>query len=631
MKLRDYQEICKAKIEANWRKGSHKQLAVMPTGAGKTVLFAALASEFTRKNQGVLVVAHREELIIQAAEKLAAATGIIPGIIKAGYKPNVDAPIQVGSIQTLARRQKYPEANLIIIDEAHHAASNSYRQLIAQYPDAQILGVTATPQRIDGYGFEDLFEKLVVGATTGQLIAEGHLCKFKMIGGFAKLGLFTPKGRDFTIKELERAATKIKPEDVVKCWQDYCFGKKTVVFAVNVSHSQAIAEQFQKNGIAAEHLDGETPTGERKAILERFRTGSTQIISNCGILTEGFDCPDIDVVQCARPTTSISLWLQMLGRALRPAPGKEYAILVDQTDNWYRLGTPDQHRHWSLKPESVDKNSPGVRNCGYCHHVFKPMEARITSKVVWNPRSETFETLLTTPCPNCSKPVTWQLISSSDITPNQEKKEEFDLEVEYREIPSECRFEILEQIVKIRKLGSRFKNLPNREKKFIHSLTELIHQQSDIQLAEIRVALDILEIGFSPTEILAHALLVPLCQLAAYNNWYQIERLMKGRTGDIKKLIWDMLPKHYQKKIHQLKKDLAEKPTPSAILSQVTFKVGDLVAAAAPNDLKYLWHGVVEDVSDDGSEVFVFWQSSQGTATSSYEIHEASYLRRLFI
>ena len=124
MKLRDYQEICKAKIEsANWRKGSHKQLAVMPTGAGKTVLFAALASEFTRKNQGVLVVAHREELIIQAAEKLAAATGIIPGIIKAGYKPNVDAPIQVGSIQTLARRQKYPEANLIIIDEAHHAAS----------------------------------------------------------------------------------------------------------------------------------------------------------------------------------------------------------------------------------------------------------------------------------------------------------------------------------------------------------------------------------------------------------------------------------------------------------------------------------------------------------------------------
>lgn len=106
---------------------------------------------------------------------------------------------------------------------------------------------------------------------------------------------------------------------------------------------------------------------------------------------------------------------------------------------------------------------------------------------------------------------------------------------------------------------------------------------------------------------------------------------MKGRTGDIKKLIWDMLPKHYQKKIHQLKKDLAEKPTPSAILSQVTFKVGDLVAAAAPNDLKYLWHGVVEEVSDDGSEVFVFWQPSQGTATSSYEIHEASYLRRLFI
>ena len=556
MKLRDYQKTCKNEIQSNWEAGIRRQMAVMPTGSGKTVLFAILSDEFIRKDQKVLVVAHREELITQAVNKLAIATGTTPGIIKPGYKPNPDAVIQVASIQTLARRKKYPDADLIIVDEAHHAASISYRKLLENYPDAKILGVTATPQRIDGYGFSDLFDKLVVGATVGQLIAEGYLCQFKMIGGFAKLGLFAPVGRDFTAKELERAATKIKPEDVMKCWYEFCFGKKTVIFATNVAHSEAIALHFQSKGLAAEHIDGETPTTERKAILERFRTGETLIISNCSILIEGYDCPDIEAIQCARPTTSLGLWLQMLGRSLRPSPLKEHAILIDQTDNWYRLDLPDKPRQWSLDPQPADEEAPGIRHCTKCHHIFKPMEALVTEKFVWSEKDESFKTLLTTPCPSCGREVNWQLGSGLGQDFDQEEsKKDFDLEVEYREIPPECQFEILKMIGNIRKSGSRFKNIKNRERKFYKSLKELIQKQHTIQIAEIELAIEILQVETSLSDIVEDALTNAMICSTERKNWVEIETLMKDRPQNIKRLVWDMLHNYLKNKVRKIKKE----------------------------------------------------------------------------
>lgn len=229
------------------------------TGGGKTIIFAAIASEFTSREKGVLVVAHREELILQAAEKLAAATLVQPGIIKAGYKPT-DSLIQVGSIQTLARRKIYPNVKLVIVDEAHHASAASYRNLLNCYRDALILGVTATPRREDGYGLRDIFDHLICSITTKELIALGHLTDYKLIAGFKYSKHKVPKKRDFTKKELAEVAQDYKPEEVVRQWNKFCNGKKTIVFAVNVLHSQAIAAQFRAANMACEHRRGpDTP------------------------------------------------------------------------------------------------------------------------------------------------------------------------------------------------------------------------------------------------------------------------------------------------------------------------------------------------------------------------------------
>lgn len=218
----------------------------LSTGGGKTIIFAAVASKMTAQNEGVLVVAHREELIIQAAQKLATVTKLQPGIIKAGYQPT-DSLVQVASIQTLSRRKTYPKAQLVIIDEAHHSSANSYRKLLDAYPDALILRLTATPRREDGYGLRDIFDHLICSIYTKELIALGHLSDYKLIAGFKYSRHKVPQKRDFTKKELEEVACDYKPSEVLKQWQNFCAGQKTVIFAVNVKHSQEITQVFCAN------------------------------------------------------------------------------------------------------------------------------------------------------------------------------------------------------------------------------------------------------------------------------------------------------------------------------------------------------------------------------------------------
>lgn len=547
--LRDYQIKAKQDIETCWQK-VNRVVAVMPTGAGKTTLFSAIANDFTSCNQGVLTVAHREELITQAATRLQLLTGIEPGIIKAGHKPS-NSLIQVASIQTLARRRTYPSSSLIIIDECHHAAAASYRTLFEQYPTAKFLGVTATPRRIDGYGLSDLFDEMVVGTTPRQLIAEGYLCSYKLFGGFAKLGIYAPKGRDFTAKELERAATKIKPADVVECWHKFCKDKKTILFAINVQHSLNIVTALKQCGVPAEHLDGETPSSERRAILERFRTGETLVLSNVGILTEGFDCPDVEAVQCARPTTSIALWLQMLGRALRPSPGKECAIIVDQTDNWDRLGMPCQDRRWSLKPISADEESPGVKRCPKCNHVFKPMESFVRIKNIWNKTQDCVEQLLTTFCPNCGAEVNWR---SSEGREMQEKTDngDIDIDVEFKEIPADCRFELLKQVGAIIKKSRKYRKPEKRADYFVRSLKELIISDTSISLQEVQAAADILEISETAEVLIKRSLTTSLQSFASRDDKQKILDLMSDRPKEIKKIAWNFLPNAFQQKIRKL-------------------------------------------------------------------------------
>ena len=379
--LRDYQEDWIEKIYGAWKSGNRRVLAQLPTGGGKTVALAHISRDFLRSGKKVLVIAHRLELVEQAAEKLFEVVGEPAGIIKHGIEPHLDRKIQVASIQTLFRRdlsEIAPDVGLLICDEAHHASASSYRQVFEFYKGAVILGVTATPLRMDGQGFQDLFDSLVIGETTSVLIRRGYLAPYRLFvsdSTISTVGVKQSK-KDFVYSDLALAVTtQISLEDIFNNWKEYAPFKRTVIFASSLEHSKALASRFRANGIGAEHLDGDTPEKERRGILQRFSSGETLVITNYQILTEGYDCAEIECVYCVRPTLSPTLWLQMVGRSLRSSPQKKSATIIDLTENWKKHGLPDDERTWSLEPNSLldGRYVPGLARCSACTHVFRPL------------------------------------------------------------------------------------------------------------------------------------------------------------------------------------------------------------------------------------------------------------------
>ena len=366
--LRDYQVDLIAQIEAAIAQGHRRIMLQLPTGAGKTRCFVELAKNhrFNPYAGGVhncLIIAHRKELIDQAVEALKRELKNTPtigiGIIKAGEKPYPNRSIQVASIQTLIRRD-FPPAGFVIVDEAHHAPAETYQKILEHYDQAIILGVTATPIRRDGKGFEDRFDILIKGPSISELTAKQYLCPYRLFAyPIQKINLLDilVKAGDFDIDQLADAvATSEVRADLIETWEDYAKGKRTVIFAVNTKLSKEYTKAYCDTGYAAEHIDGKTPTDERDDILERFREGKTQILCNCSIVTEGFDLPELECVQVVRPTQSLSFWLQMVGRSLRTAKGKIAAIILDHTDNYKRLGLPDAERDWTL--DGIDNELP---------------------------------------------------------------------------------------------------------------------------------------------------------------------------------------------------------------------------------------------------------------------------------
>ncbi|MBD2459372.1 DEAD/DEAH box helicase [Nostoc sp. FACHB-87] len=547
--LRDYQQDLVSKTFAAWNSGIRKVLLQLSTGGGKTIIFAAIASKMTAQSEGVLVVAHREELILQAAEKLAAVTKLQPGIIKAGYKPN-DSLIQVASIQTLSRRETYPKAQLVIIDEAHHSSANSYRKLLDAYPEALILGLTATPRREDGYGLRDVFDHLISSISTKELIALGHLTDYKLIAGFKYSRHKVPLKRDFTRKELEEVASDYKPTEVLKQWQNFCTGQKTVIFAVNVKHSQDITQAFCANGITCEHLDGETSNIERKQILDRFRSGQTQVISNCAILTEGFDCPDSSAAVIARPTSSVTLWLQMIGRVLRPAPGKDYATILDMTDNWFRLGRPCDNRKWSLEPVSCDPDTQGSRCCPYCHHVFKPMPDLIRTKDCFSYEKAEFVIQYEVDCPNCGKSFKWVLEEHSVAEHPKIPMIISDFDIQFKEVPPEVRLFFFTPIIEAKK--RKFKNLEKQLAFYNFTIRDWFLNCQELNENELIYAIELL--GCSE-EIFESSIESLVYRVRYAKEWTDITKIMSERPESIKKLIWSRFSNYEKNKFKNMKAD----------------------------------------------------------------------------
>jgi len=380
--LRDYQQRAVTEVIAALER---RPILVAPTGSGKTVMATALVEQL---GAPTLWLAHRKELIDQAAKRLE-AHGLVCGIIMAGYTPMPLAQVQVASVQTLVRRDK-PRADLIVIDEAHHATADSYQSILDAYPAARLVGLTATPFRLDGHGLGDLFGELVVAAYPQELCDDGVLHRPKVWASKSPdlRGVKVIAG-DYSVGAL--AARTNTPElnaDIVATWLKRAVGRRTVAFAVDVEHSRAITAAFFQSGIAAEHIDGSTPRDERDAILARLASGETLIVSNCMVLTEGWDLPALECAIIVRPTASLNLHLQMIGRVMRAADGKDGAIVLDHAGNHHVHGLVTRRLNYSLNGEKVGHSEPlGLRRCGECGLLFE-LHLESCPECGWMPSAE---------------------------------------------------------------------------------------------------------------------------------------------------------------------------------------------------------------------------------------------------
>lgn len=367
IQLRDYQEDLKAQIVALIRQGHKRILVCLATGGGKTTIFGDLVSGASKKGNPCLVVAHRSELIGQAVERLA-LFGVFAGrIMGAKFRYKGDS-VNAASVQTLVRREM-PAAKLVIIDECHRATrKNNYAKILEAYPDAVILGFSATPTRLDNTPLGDFFQVMAQGISIEELIAQGYLVPGRYFRAHEEIITDNVKkvGGDFDAAQLFANADKpTLYHGVVKNWERLAPGLTTVCFCVNVSHSIKTAAEFRANGHAFEHLDGETPAPERARILADLAAGRLLGVCNVGILTEGYDLPAIGAVILNRATASLGLFLQMIGRGLRPAANKTHCLVLDMASNTARLGFAEDTRQWELNPKKKKPGAPPVKECKF--------------------------------------------------------------------------------------------------------------------------------------------------------------------------------------------------------------------------------------------------------------------------
>jgi superfamily II DNA or RNA helicase len=378
--LRPYQSQAISDLRLAYRDGARAPLLVLPTGAGKTIVMAEILRSLADRGRTAIVLVHRRELIAQTAEKLQHA-GVEHGIIAAGIQPT-DAPIQIASVQTLARRlaQISTSPDLVVIDEAHHATACSWQRVMDHWPHALRLGVTATPTRMDGRGLSAVFDRLVFGPSVADLVGAGFLTNWKIYAPpqVADLLHLRKRAGDYAIDQA--AAAMDRPTvtgDAIAHYVRLAGAQRAIAFCCNVQHAEHVAASFNAAGIPAATLLGSTDPVRRDQVVARFAAGDLQVLVTVDVVSEGFDIPAAGCAILLRPTQSLGLYLQQVGRVLRPAPGKAAAIVLDHVGNVHRHGFPDDAREWSLadqerRARSTGQPAPSVRTCSSCFAAFKP-------------------------------------------------------------------------------------------------------------------------------------------------------------------------------------------------------------------------------------------------------------------
>lgn len=338
MELRPYQKDAVKAIFDEWQQGRRKTLLVLATGLGKTIVFCDVIKRLVENGEKVLILAHRGELLDQASDKLFKTTGIETALEKAESScfDYPERPVVVGSVQTMQsekRLSKFPKRyfNTIIIDEAHHALSDGYQRVLEHFPDAQVLGVTATPDRGDKRNLGKYFDSIAFEYSIAEGIRDGYLSKIRALTVPLDIDLTNVKqsaGGDFSAGDLGDALAPYLDAIATKMLE-HCQGRKTIVFLPLVATSKRFKELLISKGFTADEISGNDFPEERKRKLRDFETGKTQVLCNSMLLTEGFDCPSIDCVICLRPTKIRSLYTQIVGRGTRLSPGKDYLLLLD--------------------------------------------------------------------------------------------------------------------------------------------------------------------------------------------------------------------------------------------------------------------------------------------------------------
>lgn len=361
--LRPYQQKAKKEIFESWDEVDNVMFQ-MPTGTGKTRLFTSIISDINkysiqrREAVKILIIAHRTELIDQIGESLDKYR-VGHNFIAGGKERKHKYPVYVASIQTITNVHNVKEAKklnvqFIIIDEAHHALAASYRKLWEMYPNAKRLGVTATPWRMNHQSFLDLFDKLVMSMPIKDFIKQGYLAPYKYyslkndsdiqktIDGI-ELDSFGEYKESSMEEKMDIGSIRAQ---LLDSYMSLAEGKKGIIYAINRMHAKHICEEYRKAGYNAVSIDSNTPDAERKELVKKFKKGEIDIIVNVDIFSEGFDCPDIEFIQLARPTCSLVKYLQQVGRGLRLTENKQHCVILDNVGMYSRFGLPDARRHW---------------------------------------------------------------------------------------------------------------------------------------------------------------------------------------------------------------------------------------------------------------------------------------------
>lgn len=361
--LRAYQSALLDDVRKAYREGARRPCIVLPCGGGKSCITAEAAKGATDKGNRVLFLVHRRELVDQIRQTFC--------------DWGVDLSLcRVEMVQTACRRiAKMPEPRLIITDENHHCLASSYRKVYDAFPNAQGLGVTATPVRLNGGGLGDVNDRLVIGVSAKWLIANGYLAPYDYYAPTVTdlSGLHVRRG-EFVAAEIEDRLDKATIYgDVIGHYKRLAGGLKAVCYCASVAHSEAMAARFSAAGIPAAHIDGKTDKRERERLIRAFREGRLRILCNVDLISEGFDVPDCSCAILLRPTQSLTLYIQQSMRCMRYQPGKR-AVIIDHVGNYTRFGMPDDDREWSLEPKREKKkmveDGERIRQCPQCFYTF---------------------------------------------------------------------------------------------------------------------------------------------------------------------------------------------------------------------------------------------------------------------